>query len=135
MSEPIPNPRACVFRPRWGPLVNSLRDIAEALNHCLELLGLPTYSHQNATATWSARAFPSYASGPSAASHPHLVAPARRAGSTALPHAGAAATPGRIQACRNSIERLRAQGHPKLAVLSNKPHDLTVRIVQHLLVR
>ena len=39
MSEPLPPPKACVFDVD-GTLLDSLRDIAESLNACLELLGL-----------------------------------------------------------------------------------------------
>jgi len=42
MSEPLPPPQACVFDVD-GTLLDSLRDIAESLNHCLDLLGLPAY--------------------------------------------------------------------------------------------
>jgi len=125
-SQPLPRPRACIFD-LDGTLVDSLRDIAESVNHCLELLGLPTrpvsdyrYLVGEGIPTLCERAI--------AQSHPDLVGRlvelARTYYRTRLlvhtrPYPGVP----------EAVERLRRRG-VALAVLSNKPHEATVRIVR-----
>jgi phosphoglycolate phosphatase len=125
MAVPLRVPKACIFD-LDGTLVDSLPDIAEALNECLELLGLEQrpieqyrYLVGEGVPTLCRRAL--------GETHPHLVA---RLTELARPRYGARPLrytrpyPGVPQL----IERLRAR-NIKLAVLSNKPHDLTIRVV------
>ena len=126
MPEPLPTPRACVFD-LDGTLVDSLHDIAESLNLCLELLGLPV--HRVADYRYMVgEGIPRLCQRAVGQSHPHLVA---RLAELARPVY-------RTRVLRHTrpypgvpqlIGRLRHSG-VKLAVLSNKPHDLTLRVVQ-----
>ena len=125
-SEPLPRPAACVFD-LDGTLVDSLQDIAESLNFCLELLGLPTYAVANYR-YMVGEGIPKLCERAVGQTHPHLVARlaelARavyrtRAVQHTRPYPGIPAL----------IHRLGAQGI-KLAVLSNKPHELTIRVVE-----
>jgi phosphoglycolate phosphatase len=126
MPEPLPIPDACVFD-LDGTLVNSLQDIAESLNLCLDLLGLPTHPVPDYR-YMVGEGIPKLCERAVGRDHPHMVA---RLAELARPVYRTRATrhtrpyPG----VPELIERLRAQGM-KLAVLSNKPHDLTVRVVE-----
>lgn len=125
MPEAIPTPRLCVFD-LDGTLVDSLHDIASALNHCLELLGLPThpvdryrYMVGEGVPTLCRRAVGD--------THPHLV---ERLAELARAHYRAHALEHTrpFAGIPDLVERLRAR-EMKLAVLSNKPHDLTLRVL------
>lgn len=119
------SPRLCVFD-LDGTLVNSLRDIAEALNACLGLLGLPPrpvddyrYMVGEGVPVLCRRAIGD--------THPHLVGrlielvrPRYRV--SAVQHTRP--YPGVPQ----MVERLQAAGM-RLAVLSNKPHEMTRDVV------
>lgn len=125
-GQSLPTPRACVFD-LDGTLVDSLQDIAESVNHCLELLGLPVrpiaeyrYLVGEGIPTLCQRAIGE--SRPDLV--PRLIELARTHYRTRLlvhtqPYPGVP----------ELVRRLRASGIV-LAVLSNKPHELTVRIVE-----
>jgi phosphoglycolate phosphatase len=126
MPLAVKPPALCIFD-LDGTLVDSLRDIAEALNECLELLGLPPqpidryrYMVGEGVPKLCERAL-----GPT---HPHLV---DRLAELARPRY-------RVRPLRytrpypgvgESLQRLR-RGGMKLAVLSNKPHEMTVGMVR-----
>lgn len=126
MSEALPEPGACIFD-LDGTLVDSLQDIAEAFNECLEILGLPVYP---------------------AASYRYMVGEGiprlcERAIGRTSPHllprlADLAMAFYRTRVVRHTrpyagvpelVARLRAR-NVRLAVLSNKPHDMTLRVVR-----
>lgn len=118
-------PRACIFD-LDGTLVNSLRDIAEALNDCLGLLGLPVHP-EDAYRYMVGEGVPTLCRRAIGGSHPHLVARlielARpryrvRPMTHTHPYPGIAAL----------VERLHGGGVP-LAVLSNKPDEITRAMV------
>ena len=126
MSEPLPPPKACVFDVD-GTLLDSLRDIAESLNACLELLGLPVYPVADYR-YMVGEGIPKLCERAVGATHPHMV---ERLAELARPQY-------RTRALRHTrpypgvpelVERLHAQG-VKLAVLSNKPDELTRRVVR-----
>jgi phosphoglycolate phosphatase len=127
MSGPISPPKACVFD-LDGTLIDSLADIAGALNRCLGLLGLPGHPIERYR-YMVGEGVPKLCERAVGKTHPHMVArlaelarPAYRAqliGQT-KPYAGV----------NNLVAALRDADVP-LAVLSNKPHDLSVRIVRH----
>jgi phosphoglycolate phosphatase len=125
MSVSLPAPRACIFD-LDGTLVDSLQDIADALNFCLELLGLPIHPVERYR-YMVGEGIPTLCQRAVGQSHPHLVQRlaelARPAYRTRLldhtrPYPG----------IPQLVERLRTRGI-RLAVLSNKPHDLTHRII------
>ncbi len=125
MPKPLPTPAACIFD-LDGTLVDSLRDIAEALNHCLELLGLPTY-RVDSYRYMVGEGIPRLCQRAVGQTHPHLV---NRLAELARPFY-------RSRLLRYTcpyrgvpelVARLRSRG-VRLAVLSNKPHDLTLRVV------
>jgi phosphoglycolate phosphatase len=126
MSEPLPKPAACVFD-LDGTLVDSLRDIAESLNLCLDLLGLPSYPVESYR-YMVGEGIPKLCERAVGRDHPHMVA---RLTELARPvyRTRAICHTRPYPGIPELIERLRAQGI-KLAVLSNKPHDLTVRVVE-----
>lgn len=110
-----------------GTLVDSLRDIAESVNESLELLGLrpiplPHYRHL------VGEGFPTLCERAIGRTHPHLV---KRLAEIAAPRyrtrllAHTRPYPGVPELVRD----LR-RGGLKLAVLSNKPHEMTTRIVR-----
>jgi phosphoglycolate phosphatase len=118
--------RLCIFD-LDGTLVDSLRDIAESVNESLELLGLPTHPIDRYR-YMVGEGVPVLCRRAIGASHPHLVArlmeltraryrvrPLRHT----RPYAGIAGL----------VSDLRAAGL-SLAALSNKPHDMTVRVIR-----
>jgi phosphoglycolate phosphatase len=126
MPQPLPAPRACVFD-LDGTLVNSLRDIAEALNQSLNLLGLPTHPVEDYR-YMVGEGVPRLCQRAIGPTHPHL---ADRLAELARPAY-------RMRVLRHTrpypgvpelIARLQTRG-VRLAVLSNKPHALTVRVVR-----
>ncbi len=120
----IKRPDLCIFD-LDGTLVDSLRDIAEAFNECLELLGLPPreisayrYLVGEGIVKLSERAV--------GHTHPHLV---RRLVELARPRY-------RLKCLVHTrpyrgipeLARSLAASGMKMAVLSNKPHEMTTRI-------
>jgi len=126
MPETLPMPRACVFD-LDGTLVDSLRDIADSLNACLDLLGLPTHP-VDSYRYMVGEGIPRLCERAIGASHPHLVA---RLAELARPVYRTRAT--RFTRPYAGVPELVARCHARnirLAVLSNKPHDLTLRVVE-----
>lgn len=121
-------PRAYVFD-LDGTLVNSLPDIAGALNECLTLLGLPTHPVDRYR-YMVGEGIPRLCERAVGGTHPHLVARLAELGRaryrTRLLR-DTRAYPG-VEAL---IQRLAARG-AGLAVLSNKPDDMTRRMVAQL---
>lgn len=124
----LPAADGCVFD-LDGTLVDSLRDIAETLNECLELLGLsprplPGYRYM------VGEGFPTLCQRALGDTHlylvPRLTELARARYRTRMLQYTRPYT-----AVPEMVARLRARGLP-LGVLSNKPHELTVRIVKTL---
>jgi phosphoglycolate phosphatase len=110
-----------------GTLVNSLRDIAEALNECLELLGLPTHPVDRYR-YMVGEGVPLLCRRAVGRSHPRLVErliELARPRYRVRPLVHTKPYPG----VEELIRALRDAG-ATLAVLSNKPHDMTVRIVR-----
>lgn len=125
MPEPLPRPLACVFD-LDGTLVDSLRDIADALNRCLDILGLPMYPVERYR-YMVGEGVPMLCQRAVGATHPHLV---RRLAELARPeyrcHLLDYTCP--YPGVAELVERLRSDGI-RLGVLSNKPHELTVRVI------
>ena len=123
--SPVPLPKACVFD-LDGTLVDSLRDIAESLNECLELLGLASQPIDRYR-FMVGEGIPKLCMRAIGDSQPHLT---KRL--TELARARYRVRPMQhtkpFDGISELIGRLRAGG-VKLAVLSNKPHDMTVRMV------
>jgi phosphoglycolate phosphatase len=126
MPLAVKPPALCIFD-LDGTLVDSLRDIAEALNECLELLGLATYPIDSYR-YMVGEGVPKLCERALGRSHPHLI---DRLIELARPRY-------RVRPLRHTrpypgvgamIERLR-QARVKLAVLSNKPHEMTVSVVR-----
>jgi phosphoglycolate phosphatase len=126
MPKPLPPPRACIFD-LDGTLVDSLQDVAESLNDCLELLGLPTHPIE-AYRYLVGEGIPRLCQRAIGLTHAHLV---ERLGEIAR-------AVYRTRALRQTrpypgvpelVARLRARGI-RLGVLSNKPHDLTLKVVE-----
>lgn len=124
----FPRPRLCIFD-LDGTLVDSLRDIGESLNACLELLGLPGRALDEYR-FMVGEGFPKLCERAIGATHPHLTPRLVELGAAryrtrplqhTAPYAG----------IPELLARLRQAGI-QLAVLSNKPHDMTVRIVRAL---
>lgn len=110
-----------------GTLVDSLRDIAEAFNSCLELLGLPArevsgyrYLVGEGIVTLCQRAV--------GHTHPHLVG---RLVELARPRyrLNCLVHTRPYEGVPELVSQLAGEGM-RLAVLSNKPHEMTRRIVQ-----
>ena len=126
MAASISPARLCIFD-LDGTLVDSLRDIAEALNECLGYLGISPYPVERYR-YMVGEGVPKLCERALGATHPHLV---KRLAELARARY-------RVRPLRHTrpfrgidevIGRLRCQ-HVKLAVLSNKPHDMTVRMVR-----
>lgn len=125
MPGALPTPKLCVFD-LDGTLVDSLADIASAVNACLELLGLPRRPLPDFRYLVG-EGVPRLCEQALGASHPHLVGRLSeltrafyrtRIVEQTRPYAG----------IPELVSRLRRAG-VALAVLSNKPHELTVRVV------
>jgi phosphoglycolate phosphatase len=125
MPEPLPPPRACIFD-LDGTLVDSLRDVAESLNDCLELLGLPPHPIPSYR-YMAGEGIPTLCQRAVGRTAPHLVA---RLGELAR-------AVYRTRAVRHTrpypgvpqlVERARTRGI-RLGVLTNKPHELALRVV------
>lgn len=126
MQEPLPKCRLCVLD-LDGTLVNSLRDIAESLNHCLDLLGLPQHPVERYR-YMVGEGIPTLCRRAIGDRRPLLVdrlAELARAVYRTRVTQHTRPYPG----VPELVERLRAGG-VHLGVLSNKPHDLTERIVR-----
>jgi len=126
MAIRVKRPLLCVFD-LDGTLVDSLRDIAEAFNECLDLLGLnprPVADYRYMVG----EGVPKLCQRALGRSHPHLV---KRLIEIARPRYRIASLvhtkpyPG-IPPLVDDLSRRSIQ----LAVLSNKPHDMTARIVR-----
>ncbi len=126
MPKTLPKPAAVVFD-LDGTLVDSLRDIAEALNHCLALLALPTHPVERYR-YMVGEGVPTLCQRAVGDSHPHLVHRLAelvrpyyrtRAVCHTRPYAGVP----------ELVAALQDRGCA-LGVLSNKPHELTKRVVQ-----
>lgn len=128
MTLPNTPPAACIFD-LDGTLVDSLKDIGESLNESLALLGLPPQSFERLR-YMVGDGMPMLCRRAIGDSHPFLVdrlnelvrakyrtRPLRQT----FPYTGV----------RELVTRLAGRG-VRLAVLSNKPHDLTTRIVAAL---
>lgn len=122
----IPPPKLCVFD-LDGTLVNSLRDVAESVNHCLDMLGLPQHPIDSYR-YMVGEGVPALCRRAIGETYPHylnrLIEIARpcyrvRALLHTQPYDG-------IRDLVNAIH----SGGIRLAVLSNKPHDMTERIVR-----
>ncbi len=125
MPKSLPRPRLCIFD-LDGTLVDSLHDIADSLNYCLSLLGLPVHPADEYR-YMVGEGVPTLCQRILGATHPQLVA---RLGELVGPVYRTRMTnhtrpyPGVYEL----VQRVRAGG-TRLAVLSNKPHDMTVRVV------
>ncbi len=126
MLESLPKPTACVFD-LDGTLVDSLQDIAEALNDCLTILGLPTHP-VGSYRYMVGEGIPKLCERAIGTNYPHLVP---RLAELARPFY-------RIRVVRQTrpypgvpelVTRLRGR-RIRLAILSNKPHDMTLRVVR-----
>jgi len=119
-------PAVCIFD-LDGTLVDSLVDIAEALNECLELLGLPTRPVE-AYRYMVGEGIPTLCRRAVGESHPMYVdrlTELARARYRVRPLRHTRPYPG----VPEMVRRLKA-ADVKLAVLSNKPHELTLRVVR-----
>lgn len=124
-SPALRRPRLCILD-LDGTLVDSLRDIAEAVNHCLELLGLPQRPIPDYRFLVG-DGIPMLCRRAIGETHPALVdrlGELARARYRVAPIVHTRPYPG----MNDLISALAAAG-TKLAVLSNKPHELTVRVV------
>ena len=126
MRRLVKSPGLCIFD-LDGTLVDSLRDIAEALNECLELLGLDSYPIDRYR-YMVGEGVPKLCERAIGHTHPRLV---NRLAELARPRY-------RVRPLRYTrpfdgiTDLLDALLHAgvKLAVLSNKPHEMTVKMVK-----
>ncbi|MEW6252501.1 MAG: HAD family hydrolase [Planctomycetota bacterium] len=121
-----PEPQACVLD-LDGTLLDSLRDVAESLNVCLEKLGLPTYPI-DACRYMVGEGVPTLCQKAIGANCPELVPRLIELMRVVYPTRATRHTrpyPGVL----DLVARLKARG-VRLGVLSNKPHELTVRLVR-----
>lgn len=125
MSPTATPPKLCIFD-LDGTLVDSLRDIADALNECLDLLGLPTRPVEQYR-YMVGEGVPALCRRAIGDDHPLLVArlaELARARYRVHPLVCTKPYPGVVEL----VDALRRAG-VRLAVLSNKPHELTARVV------
>lgn len=126
MPPAVKPPALCIFD-LDGTLVDSLRDIAEALNECLELLGLtrqPVERYRHMVG----EGVPKLCQRAIGRTHPHLVArlaELARPRYRVRPLGHTRPYPGVVEALQ-ALRRCRVE----LAVLSNKPHEMTVSVVR-----
>jgi phosphoglycolate phosphatase len=125
MPEPLPTPRAYIFD-LDGTLVDSLRDVAESLNACLELLGLPTRPIDDYR-YMAGEGIPRLCERAIGGSYPHLV-PRLGELARAVYRARVLRHTRPYPGVPELVRRARARGI-KLGVLSNKPHELTLRVI------
>lgn len=128
MTGSLAPPKLCVLD-LDGTLVDSLRDIGESLNEALELLGLPPHPIDGYR-YMVGEGYPTLCQRAIGRTHPHLVARLVELGSPRYrtrPLRHTRPYPG----VREAVAALGARGI-RLAVLSNKPHDMTVHIVDGL---
>jgi phosphoglycolate phosphatase len=112
-----------------GTLVDSLRDITDALNEALTELNKPTVARQEVR-SWVGEGMPLLCRRALPAHSDSLVEElVRRTKSRYLAHPVRCTRP--YPNILTMLELLQIEGVP-MAVLSNKPHDLTVRIVAEL---
>ena len=114
-------PDLCVFD-LDGTLVDSLQDIAEALNECLELLGVPTHPVQDYR-YMVGEGVPKLCQRAIGETHPHLVG---RLIELARPRyrSRVVRRTRPYEGIPGVVSELQSRGI-QLAVLSNKPHELT----------
>jgi phosphoglycolate phosphatase len=126
MELAVKPPELCIFD-LDGTLLDSLRDIAEALNECLELLGLRSHPIDRYR-YMVGEGVPKLCERALGETRPELVS---RLAELARPRY-------RVRPLRHTrpyagvvemTETLRQRG-VKLAVLSNKPHALTVQVIR-----
>lgn len=119
-------PKLCVFD-LDGTLVNSLHDIAQAVNRSLTLLGLPDHP-VDSYRYMVGEGVPKLCERALGDTHPELVA---RLSELTRAHyrVNLLATTRPYDGVANVVAALRNAGIP-IAVLSNKPHALTQRVVE-----
>jgi phosphoglycolate phosphatase len=120
------SPKACIFD-LDGTLVDSLRDIAEALNDCMGLLGIPPRPVEDYR-YMVGEGVPMLCRRVIGNTHPHLVprlTDLARAFYRVRPLEHTKPYPG----VGELAERFRRKG-VRLAVLSNKPHELTEKVTR-----
>lgn len=128
MTGSLAPPKLCVLD-LDGTLVDSLRDIGESLNEALELLGLPPHPI-DAYRYMVGEGYPTLCQRAIGHTHPQLVPRLVELGSPRYrtrPLRHTRPYPG----VREALAALRERG-VRLAVLSNKPHDMTAHIVEGL---
>ena len=126
MPLTVKPPALCIFD-LDGTLIDSLRDIAEALNECLELLGLGPHPIERYRYLVG-EGVPKLCERALGQTQPHLVdrlAELARPRYRVRPLRYTRPYPGIVE----SLQQLRAGG-VKLAVLSNKPHEMTLSVVR-----
>ncbi len=125
MTESLPRPQCCVFD-LDGTLVDSLADIADACNTTLSLLGLPPFP-PDSYRQLAGEGLPRLCEKAIGQTHPHLVT--RMAELVRAVYRTRAVRKTRpFTGLPEVLKTLRLRGI-RLAVLSNKPHDLTRRVV------